>query len=587
MPEALVETHEFRLHQRILVDIIKRQAGTPQKALLEGVMNCVDAGATEITLTIDFRRAVIQDNGQGFENEQVIAESFGQFGTPYTAAESRQHTYGRYRMGRGQMFALGKNVWTTGPYKMTVDVERVGISYTLEKTCEPVQGCRIEIDLYEPFDARGLVEVKREIARFTKYVQGAVTVNGERVSTDPATLKWGRVTDDAYFNIRAAENYGGIQLYNRGVFVCELPGYKWGLSGTVVSRKQLDVNFARNEVVQSCPVFKHIRGVLTEAADRNIIRKTVLSPEERISLITQLISGETAFYQHKNAQVFVDASGHGWSATNILRLKTNKSWTLTSANKIPFTFATPGLDADRILQEKRCLVLDAAVREWFEHTGEPAAFFENIKAYSLVQGLEYVPFESIRTRMDPTTWCLVPPREETQREALLLAALGHGSVPIRWALNSLGHTVDPRVLRIGQGEGARAWTDGETYIAIAQQYLQQTDTTIRGLTNLCNTMLHEYAHTSPDTAEHGHDSAFYRLFHDASDSIAESAHRVSGQYLLQLKRRQRRLARSHELRALKDAERQALETAVGVEPALVIESDPVLAELPIAADPRG
>jgi hypothetical protein len=100
-------------------------------------------------------------------------------------------------------------------------------------------------------------------------------------------------------------------------------------------------------------------------------------------------------------------------------------------------------------------------------------------------------------------------------------------------------------------------------------------------------MLHEYAHTSPDTAEHGHDPAFYRLFHDASDSIAESAHRVSGQYLLQLKRRQRRLARSHELRALKDAERQALETAVGVEPALVIESDPVLAELPIAADPRG
>jgi hypothetical protein len=54
-----------------------------------------------------------------------------------------------------------------------------------------------------------------------------------------------------------------------------------------------------------------------------------------------------------------------------------------------------------------------------------------------------------------------------------------------------------------------------------------------------------------------------------------------------LKRRQRRVTRSHELRALKDAERQALETAVGVEPALVIESDPVLAELPIAADPRG
>ena len=117
MPEALVETHEFRLHQRILVDIIKRQAGTPQKALLEGVMNCVDAGATEITLTIEFRRAVIQDNGQGFENEQVIAESFGQFGTPYTAAESRQHTYGRYRMGEARCSPWARTCGRLAPTK--------------------------------------------------------------------------------------------------------------------------------------------------------------------------------------------------------------------------------------------------------------------------------------------------------------------------------------------------------------------------------------------------------------------------------------------------------------------------------------
>jgi hypothetical protein len=95
MSPSPTETHPFRLHQRILVDIIKRQAGTPQKGLLEAVMNCVDAGASEIALTIEPGQVTIQDNGQGFESAERIAECFGQFGKPYTDKETRQHTYGR------------------------------------------------------------------------------------------------------------------------------------------------------------------------------------------------------------------------------------------------------------------------------------------------------------------------------------------------------------------------------------------------------------------------------------------------------------------------------------------------------------
>jgi hypothetical protein len=489
-------------------------------------------------------------------------------------------------MGRGQMFALGRNVWRTGPFQMTVDIERAGICYELAKACQPLPGCRIDIELYDPFDARGLIEVQREIARFTKYVQGAVTVNGDRVSVDPATLKWTTVTSDAYFNLRAAEGYGDIQLYNLGVFVCELPAYRWGLSGTVVSRKQLDVNFARNEVIQSCPVFKRIRAVLAEATDRNIAKKTALSTEERRSLITQLISGEARLFEHKTPQVFVDASGHGWSLTSIQRLRSNRAWTLTPANKIPHSFAPPSREADQVLQEKRCLVLDQAIREWFEHSGDPAHFFEDIDAYDLSRFMAYVPFASIRPQGDPASLHLIPPTDQTPRERLILGALAHGNSPILSALHSLGHVVDPRVLRLGEGGGVRAWTDGETYIAFARLYLQKAATSLRGFAKLCMTLLHEYAHLGPDSAEHGHDPAFYRLFHDASEATADAAQAAYHTYLVQLQRQQRRLAKAHELPLALDAERQALEQTLGVEPPLVVEPNPAFEEISVAADTR-
>lgn len=46
MSELQVEIREFKMHQALLGNVIKEQAGTVQKAILEAVMNAVDAGST-------------------------------------------------------------------------------------------------------------------------------------------------------------------------------------------------------------------------------------------------------------------------------------------------------------------------------------------------------------------------------------------------------------------------------------------------------------------------------------------------------------------------------------------------------------
>jgi hypothetical protein len=41
------ERRGLRMHPRLLWDVITRQSGTIGKAILEGVMNSIDAGATK------------------------------------------------------------------------------------------------------------------------------------------------------------------------------------------------------------------------------------------------------------------------------------------------------------------------------------------------------------------------------------------------------------------------------------------------------------------------------------------------------------------------------------------------------------
>jgi hypothetical protein len=49
-----METRAFQIdHNKLLLDVIRRQAGTLSKAILEGVMNAVDAGATRCDISID------------------------------------------------------------------------------------------------------------------------------------------------------------------------------------------------------------------------------------------------------------------------------------------------------------------------------------------------------------------------------------------------------------------------------------------------------------------------------------------------------------------------------------------------------
>ena len=193
---ATTETRDLAAHPKFLMDGIKRQAGTLQKANLEGVMNAIEAGSpvVRIDLIIDDNgkaRLSIGDDGIGIETKEELILHFETFGTPHT--ESVHKIYAEFRMGRGQMFAFGKNVWRTATFMMVVDIDHKGLTYELTENLPYVKGCHIDIDLYRNpigYSHNSIANYKECIQKQVRFMEGTILFNGEQINTPASTLKW-------------------------------------------------------------------------------------------------------------------------------------------------------------------------------------------------------------------------------------------------------------------------------------------------------------------------------------------------------------------------------------------------------------
>src|SRR3990167_4381257 len=293
------------MHTRLLFDVIQRQAGTLAKAVLEGVMNSIDAGASKVTLSADADKVTISDDGKGFRSRKEIEEWFEVFGQPHEEGENK--VYGTFRMGRGQLLAHGVNAWRTGKFEMDVDIKDKGLDYHLTEVAKAVPGCSIEIELYEKLSRVGLRELEEDLKRMVKWAAVPITLNGFDLSQDPAKAKWQIEDDLAYYNFK---DTGSLAVYNLGVRACDWGAYKFGLAGEVVSKKQLKLNFARNDVMNDCPAWKEIRKVIDNHSSRQSRKKKAsLNDGQRAYLIRQLLSDMMEEEEIGDLQLLTDVAG--------------------------------------------------------------------------------------------------------------------------------------------------------------------------------------------------------------------------------------------------------------------------------------
>jgi hypothetical protein len=558
-------------HENLIYDVICRQAGTLSKAILEGVMNSIDAGATRIDVILEADCVVITDNGTGFRTEQEIDEWFAMFGTPHQVDSDDNSTdarYGRFRMGRGQLFAFGKNTWRTNEFVMEVDVKHRGLDFDVEVFHEiQHRGCSVKVALYDILEASALLAINRDVRKFCKYVDIPLYLDQEQINVEPKTQKWDYETEDGWIKVISSgegainswRSGKGVEVYQQGVYVETIPEYEVGIGGTIVTKAPLKLNFARNQVMRSsCPRWKRMYKLLKSAGQDTIKLKTNLDANERLAMIDQLRNGELRYGEARALRLFLDVQNKTWSA-NQLKTATSSGtkFALQPNKKLAISFA-PVLShkADKIMQENRAVIFDEGLLEQWQTT--PIKFITDVLyRFDARAGtyLDYVPLELL----DATTegdYRLLADKELTKRERVIMDVLDRSSWDVRRLLYSQNEIREPRILRAGQSNHAMGWTDGSSYIAINIDEIRKRAKVLNWANwfSLARLMLHEYCHAEPDTSAHSHDAHFYQLYHDASRDLGPVVDVMFRRYMVMLQNKNAKIPQSMQLMALKETQ---------------------------------
>lgn len=557
------ETLEFEMHRHLLYDVITKQAGTLDKAILEGVMNSIDAGASRVEITIEKARFTIRDNGRGITRREEIDRFFRTFGQP----QETEKTYGRFRMGRGQLFAFGRNVWRTGPFRMDVDIKNKGLQFDLQSGLTPVVGCIIDCELYTPTDWTW--SVGRELKAMCKYVEVEVVFNGERISRDPASETW--AVDTPEYRLRVEPDESGIDIYQQGVLVETLPAYSYGFSGVVVTKPghPLMVNFARNQVLRECPLFKQIMAKLTELGSDGMAGKKKLTAAQRGAMWDGLKEKGTLPKNLRQARFLEDTNGVFWSVEQIERLARRRNVYSPRAFVLSFAEADDRR-ADIIMQQAWGFVLGKVVLSQFSDKGnEEERAVRLVKALGLDSVVQVLPFADLVHKLE-YSFEMILEKDWTKLEKMVLSALRLASWQVVAIMRRLHMTDRKRVRSIGLGKSttALAWTDGTSVIVFDRVFLRACGCSEVGFHRLLLTMAHEYVHDTPTEGRHNHDDEFYRLYHELSHEMPRIARLTYARFVANLRARTRR----QKMDLLTEAELGAwMERLYGFTPEEVVE----------------
>ena len=513
------ETRQFKMHPHLLLDVMRRQAGSISKACLEGIMNSVDAGATRCDLTLTSTTLTISDDGRGLRNRDEIVRWWEVFGQPHEADEGK--TYGAFRMGRGQIFSFGHNTWRSSKFLMLVDIKTKGLDYQLSCDEKEVNGCHINVALYDPLLPSDLHGTIREIEKMAKYVPLTLSLNGKVVSVDPSKEKWDHVTDEAYVRLRDGST---LAVYNLGVWVKDFGNWQFGCGGVVVSRQQLRLNFARNEIMEKdCAVWRKVRRLVDQKATERNKRKPTLDDGERQRLAEQVANGEIESSEAADLKIFTDVSGRHLSASQLARSRNGGNLTVApKGDRLGDKLHQSGayfVMAEETIERFGCDGLKGLVRIVQSNCG--------IRYYKP----EIVPFREATKGMD-SKHVILDPKQWNAREKAWVALIQGNQRSLAWGFV---HGTDAdwneamgarRKVLVGESESADGWTDGSTYVAYSRRFLQYLQFSMRGAMQVAELALHEQCHDDEDVGTHVHGPDFYQRFHDCVAGAREMAYAI-------------------------------------------------------------
>ncbi|EIP3952750.1 ATP-binding protein [Salmonella enterica] len=533
----------FELDPQIIHHIIYSQAGSIGKAIIELLMNAIDAQASELKLTMTSEGFTCLDDGNGFASREGVLRYFGRFGTPH---EDGDATYGRFRLGRGQIMAHASTIWQSKAWTMTVDTRVMGYGYDLEEDSKntTVSGCLITGQWYEPMSETELLSSIQEIRDLVRYTAIRVELNGRQISKDPRNEKWNFEDDFAYYRVKEE---GAVSIYNLGVLVRHDSSHQWGAGGLIVSKQALGLNISRTEILRkTCQVWKNIARQFNKMADELASklgdhRKTEARREKSARALLAGDPNISHIFWKEEVVTVLPGKKH-ISMERFLR-----NCRHYGENEGAFTVVQNGFDVpagEAIAKSGIALVVHQQTLSRFgcyhsqdfvdaiERIQDNVRQVANDNTYRWVSALKLPPqliaFSTLRDAYVEQVR-LIPEKEALDKETR------RAWTALRWCLYNYacvctgGHRYRSNDTRggkrfhilVGSSNNAEAWTDGDTYIAFNVDIIKRLKSKpLKVASYLFNLLEHEIAHEG-DSLECGHDEAFYQRFHDITINNSE------------------------------------------------------------------
>lgn len=530
----------FELDPQIIHHIIHSQAGSIGKALIELLMNSVDARATSVHLHLSREGFTCSDDGQGFTSREDVINYFGRFGTPHQEGDA---TYGRFRLGRGQIMAHARTHWQSVNWQMHVDTRVMGYSYELDDLSPTRAGCAITGEWYEPLSDAELMSATQELRDLVRYTPVSVTLNDRIITRNPASEKWDAEDDFAWYRLRED---GAVSIYNQGVLVRHDPGHLWGVGGLIVSKQAVALNVSRTEILRkTCPVWagigKHF-GKLAAAmtAKTGEHRKT---ESRREKTARALMAGEgniVELYAREEVITLLPGKKHV-TLTDFLRQCRRFTpggyegcySVADGRNDVPRGEQLASAGIAVVVHPLTLTRFGCYSKEEFAEN--LVLIHENLRTHSPRSWYSTGAFEPAIIDFDTLSEAFVERTQLVSEKNALDAETRRAWTALRWCLHQYarcctgGRVVWSSSARggknftilLGESTSAEAWTDGETYIACNVNVVRRLRTDpLRTAGYLFSLIEHESAHEG-DSMDCGHDEAFYQRFHDISINMAD------------------------------------------------------------------
>lgn len=498
----------------LIVSVIKDQASDLEHGWREGLSNSIDSpGSNNAYLFFNEERSIISDDGEGVdieeEKDRKYLTDMGETSKETDSSES----IGQFGIGKGQYIAKGRVTIISRGKALHYNIKEWGIENAVVQTSidEAVEftseidsswGDHVGEGLEEHEKNGGLTvvishyddetpnyswkwsdyedNIKKRFL-FTSLVTGVdVFVNGECISDEVidysilpsvSSIRFEELDDGCKVLMGVGHKSDGrISIYSNGVFVKEME--RKGFEGFIVTDKNFDLNFARNEIKSGCKRWRNVAEIVDEVCIDicSKISGSNMNESARGFLVKKMTEDDSIFDEFKTKDVLKTANEDFVSVCNI-----------NSKDKIGLSNMGDKA-ADRLSEAYGDIILakgDEAVSGIIDNI-QFNQFDVKKRAHNL--GLfdksEVIPVEELR------------PLQKTK--------LGVA----RYMANKLGIG---REIYYGKSSLSQAWTDGSSHIVITDS-AAPSQKWIQWVPELYEILIHEWCHetsTKEDHPSHG------------------------------------------------------------------------------------